>query len=245
MDGFFLALFLIATFLGGVTSGLAGFAMGLVVSGVYLHIITPLETAALIVSYGLLTQAYGMWKLRYALNWRAVAPYVVSGALGVPLGTALLAYVSPEYVRIGVGVLLIVYSVYGLARAAFRPVKPGLAADVGVGFLNGVLGGLTGLIGIILAVWCQARGLSKDAQRSIFQPVTFLAAVVTVASLAFAGAVTAQTVKLYLLGVPVLLAGLWSGFRLYGKLDDGAFRRIVLLLLLVSGLSLIVPRLPF
>jgi hypothetical protein len=142
-------------------------------------------------------------------------------------------------------VLLVVYSVYGLARPVFRPVKAGLAADVSIGFLNGVLGGLTGLIGIVLAVWCQVRGLSKDAQRSIFQPVTFLAAVVTMVSLALAGAVTAQTVKLYLLGVPVLFAGLWSGFRLYGKLDDAAFRRIVLLLLLVSGLSLILPRLPF
>jgi hypothetical protein len=30
---------LFATFLGGLTSGLAGFALGLVVSGIWLHII--------------------------------------------------------------------------------------------------------------------------------------------------------------------------------------------------------------
>src|SRR5690348_2311149 len=145
MDGFFLALFLIATFLGGLTSGLAGFAMGLVVSGVWLHIMTPLETATLIVAYGLLTQGYGVWKLRHALTWGAIAPYVIGGAFGVPLGTALLAYVSPAYVRTGIGVLLVVYSLYGLARPAFTPVKRGVAADVSVGFLNGLLGGLTGL----------------------------------------------------------------------------------------------------
>jgi hypothetical protein len=45
---------------------------------------------------------------------------------------------------------------------------------------------------------------------------------------------------LYLLGLPALLAGLWVGFKLYGKLDDAAFRKLVLVLLLVSGLSLIV-----
>ena len=45
MDGSVLALFLLATFVGGIVTGLAGFAMGLVVSGVWLHILTPAQTA--------------------------------------------------------------------------------------------------------------------------------------------------------------------------------------------------------
>lgn len=64
---------------------------------------------------------------------------------------------------------------------------------------------------------------------------------VSAISLSTAGAVTAETIKLYLLGLPALVAGLWIGFRLYGKLDDAAFRKVVLLFLLVSGLALIVP----
>lgn len=43
------------------------------------------------------------------------------------------------------------------------------------------------------------------------------------------------------LGLPFLLVGLWSGFRLYGKIDDEMFRKVVLLLILLAGLSLIVP----
>jgi uncharacterized membrane protein YfcA len=46
---------------------------------------------------------------------------------------------------------------------------------------------------------------------------------------------------LYAVGLPFLLAGLWAGFKLYGKIDDEAFRRAVLVLLLLSGLSLVVP----
>ncbi|HEY4973574.1 MAG TPA: hypothetical protein VII41_08190, partial [Steroidobacteraceae bacterium] len=66
MDGKVLGLFLVSTFFGGAVSGLAGFAMGLVVSGVWLHILTPVQTAALIVGYGLLVQSYSIWKLRHA-----------------------------------------------------------------------------------------------------------------------------------------------------------------------------------
>jgi uncharacterized protein len=245
MDGISLGLFLLATFLGGLTSGLAGFAMGLVVSGIWLHIITPVQTATLIIGYGLVTQSYGMWKLRRTLHWRAVAPYIVGGVFGAPLGTMLLTWISPAYVRTGVGVLLILYSGYGLLRPAFTPVKAGTPAEVGIGFLNGVLGGLTGLAGIIVAIWCQMSGLTKDAQRMVFQPVTLAAFAVSLASLSVAGAVTVETVRLYLLGLPLLLAGLWSGFKLYGKLDDSAFRKVILVLLLVSGLALIGPLLGF
>ena len=39
--------------------------------------------------------------------------------------------------------------------------------------------------------------------------------------------------------VPVLLAGTWAGLRLYGKLDEAGFRKVVLVLLLISGCALL------
>jgi hypothetical protein len=35
-----------------------------------------------------------------------------------------------------------------------------------------------------------------------------------------------------------MVAGLWSGFKLFGKIDDEIFRKTVLVLLLFAGLSL-------
>jgi uncharacterized membrane protein YfcA len=241
MDGMALGFFLLAAFLGGLASGIAGFAMGFVVSGIWLHIITPIQTTTLIVGYGLWTQGYGVWMLRHTLSWRSVAPFIIGGVIGVPIGTMLLTSVNPAYLRTGVGLLLILYGIYGLARPAFKPVQAGIPADVGIGFLNGLFAGLTGLPGFVVTIWCQMRGWSKDVQRTVFQPVMLAAIVINAISLSIAGAVTAETVKLYLLGLPALLAGLWIGFKLYGTLDDAAFRKVVLLFLLVSGLALIVP----
>ena len=111
MDGWALGFFLLAAFLGGLASGIAGFAMGFVVSGIWLHILTPIQTTTLIVGYGLWTQGYGVWKLRHTLNWRQVAPFIIGGAIGVPIGTMLLNSVNPAYLRTGVGVLLVLYSI--------------------------------------------------------------------------------------------------------------------------------------
>jgi uncharacterized membrane protein YfcA len=239
MDGIVLGLFLLAAFLGGFASGLAGFAMGFIVSAVWLHLISPAQTTALVVGYSLWTQGYGVWKLRGSLSWRNVAPFIIGGTIGVPIGTVLLTYIDPAYMRSGVGLLLVIYGGYGLAQPAFKPLQAGVAADGSVGFLNGVLCGLTGLPGFIITVWCQLRGWTKDVQRAVFQPVMLAASVMTGIALSFTGVVTAEIAKLYVIGLPAMLAGLWVGFKLYGKLDDAAFRKVILALLLVAGVALI------
>ena len=76
----------------------------------------------------------------------------------------------------------------------------------------------------------------------MFQPVLLAAIVANVVSLAAARAITADILRLYLIGLPAMLAGLWVGFRLYGKLNDAAFRKVILVLLVIAGLGLIVPR---
>ena len=52
-----LPLFLFATFAGAFVAGLSGFAFGLVASSLWLFILTPLQSATLIVAFGLLVQA--------------------------------------------------------------------------------------------------------------------------------------------------------------------------------------------
>ena len=158
----------------------------------------------------------------------------------VEIGVGILAYLNPIYLRFGVGILLLIYSIYGLSRPVFTPMKIGPGADIAIGVSNGLLGGLTGLGGVISTISCQWRGWPKDVQRAVFQPVLFAAFVIISLSLATAGALTEHTLRLYALGAPFLLIGLWAGFRLYGKIDDDLFRKSVLVLLLLSGLSLIV-----
>jgi len=52
------------------------------------------------------------------------------------------------------------------------------------------------------------------------------------------GAVSADIIRLFLFGLPVLLAGTWLGIKLYGRLDEASFRKVVLVLLLASGVAL-------
>ncbi len=241
MDGIELALFLVTIFLGGLVSGFAGFALGLVVSPVWLHLFSPLQTATMIVGCGLFLQGYGTWKLRHALRWPIIWPFIVGGIVGVPIGAMLLTHIDAVYMRDGIGVLLILYSLWGLVRPDVKPITVGPATDLAVGFCNGLLSGLTGLPGIIVTIWCQLRGWRKDVQRAVFQPAMFAALFMSLVSFGFAGALTVPTLKTFALGLPLLLIGAWTGMKLYGKMDEATFRKAILIILLISGIALLLP----
>jgi uncharacterized membrane protein YfcA len=108
-----------------------------------------------------------------------------------------------------------------------------------VGFLNGVLAGVTGLAGILVIVWCGLRGWPKDQQRAVFQPVAVGIFAMTALWIGFQGTLTAETARLFLFGLPLLLAGTWVGLQLYGYLNEKRFRQVVVVCILISGAMLI------
>jgi uncharacterized membrane protein YfcA len=236
-----LAIFLAGTFIAALVTGVAGFAFALIALAVWLYVLTPVEATPLVALYALLVQGYAVWKLRHRLDARRLAPLVIGSALGVPIGVALLAWVPPAHLRTTVGVLLILFSGYSLARPRLPQIgSSGRVADAGIGLVNGLLGGSTGLAGIAVVIWSGLRGWPRDEQRAVFQPTGVATFLVAILAMGGAGMVTSETGKLFLIGLPALAAGTWAGWRLYGRLDEAAFRRVVLVLLLVSGLALVV-----
>ena len=76
-------------------------------------------------------------------------------------------------------------------------------------------------------------------QRTVFQPVGVSVFAMCAVALGASGAINADTLRLFAIGLPILLAGTWLGLKLYGRVDDAGFRKIVLTLLLVSGVALL------
>src|SRR3984893_10265518 len=198
MDGmtFELPLFLFATFAGAFIAGLSGFAFGLVAASLWLYILSPSHTAALIICFGLLVQGYSACDVRRALDLHRLWPFVAGAALGVPAGVTLLTWSDPRSVRIAVGVLLVAYSLYAWFRPQLKlAATGGRISDAIVGFSNGILGGLTGLAGVLVTLWCGLRGWPKEAQRAIFQPVAVAIFLMSALWLGAEGAVTAGASK--------------------------------------------------
>jgi uncharacterized protein len=234
-----LIVFLLAAFLGALVAGLAGFAFGLIASPIWLHVIAPAQSAPLIAAFAVVIQGGTLWKLRHAIDIRRLLPFLIGGALGIPIGAEVLRWATPAQMRSLIGIGLVLFSVYSLVRPKLPKLEGGALADGIVGVISGLVGASSGLAGIPIVIWASLRGWTKDEQRAVFQPVVVATFVMMLVWFGAIGTVTAETARLFMLGLPSVLIGTWLGFWLYAKLNEATFRTVVLILLLLSGLSLL------
>ena len=236
-----LIMIIVGAFAAAFAVGAAGFGDALVATAFWLPFIAPQDAVPLIVALGLTIQIIALWRLHGGLDYRHVRPFLIGGALGVPFGAYLLAYANPDLFRFAMGVFLVCYSGLFLAWRSMPHVTAGGAIlDGGIGGIGGVLGGLAGLSGFIPAMWCSQRGWLPAEQRGVTQPYILTMHGMALAWLAVGGLVTWRTGESYLWTLPGIVAGLWLGLKFYGRLDPQKFRKIVLIMLMVSGVLLLV-----
>ena len=225
---------------GGFVSGLAGFGTGLTAMGIWLHVMQPSLASSLVVVCSVIAQVQTIPVIWRVIKPRQVAPFIIGGLAGVPLGTALVLYLEPHWFRFGVGVVLIAFSAVMLHGRLRQPIMwGGRIADAGVGFGGGILGGLAGMSGPLPTMWATLRAWGKDDRRSVFQAFNLTVLVFALVCHAMSDLLTAELWRLVLIAFPGTLIGAWLGARLYRRLSDKRFDSIVLLLLGASGVVLI------
>lgn len=235
-----IGLFLAGAGVAGFVSGLVGFAFALVAAPVWLRVFEPIEVVALVVCFGVVTQGYALWNMRREIDLRPSLPFIAGGVVGVPLGVWIVSSIDPHAFQSAIGIFMVVYTGYLLLRPNVGRIRGGgRPADAAIGFLSGVIGGMTGFSGPLVTLWCALRPWNKYEQRQAYQPYLLVMHVSTIVSLIAAGSMSTRVGGLFLMGVPLVVAGLWGGFTLYRRIDDEAYRRVVLWLLLASGVSLL------
>jgi uncharacterized membrane protein YfcA len=230
----------LGTLLGGIAAGGTGFAFGLVASAIWLHRIDPLQSGILIAGCGLLLHLMTIWQQRQHVEPARIWPFVVGGLIGVPIGVHFLAYTDAAMLKILLAVFLIVFGTYALLAPKLRTITGGgRPADVSIGFLGGILGGLGGYSGVLPTIWTQLRGWPKEMARAVYQPYVIVMQAVTLAGILWV-AFDRADLRLLIVILPPLFLGTWIGWKLYGKLDDRRFRQAIAVLLIASGVTLIV-----
>jgi uncharacterized membrane protein YfcA len=233
-------ILLAGTFLGGFASGLSGFAYALVASAVFLHVLPPMQSTALVLLGSIVAQLFSIWRIRNAIVWPRAAPFMIGGVIGIPFGNWALHHLPIGAFRLAVGAVLLTYSLYMLVFASRAPrIDAPRVADGAVGIVGGTLAAMAGLSGSLVTIWCSWRGWSPAEQRGVFQPFVILAQSLGFVALIASGGFDLATLRLFLLNLPALLLGVWLGMRLFDRIDAEAFRRVVLVLLLAAGVALL------
>jgi uncharacterized membrane protein YfcA len=236
----YLATIIGGAIVAGFIQGLSGFAFSLAALSIWAWAVDPQVAAPMAVFGSLVGQVLALpltWK---GTEWKRVAPFILGGVGGVPLGVFLLGILDPKGFKLALGLFLLTYSPAMLfVRRSWALRWGGAWADAAIGWIGGVFGGIGGMAGGVPTLWCTLRGWDKASQRGVMQTFNIAMHVTTLTGYLLHGAIiTAETLKLFAIIAPALAIPVLLGAIVFNRLNQLAFRRIVLALLFLSGVVL-------
>jgi uncharacterized protein len=231
-----------AVFAGAFVSGLAGFAFSAVAGAVLFHVLPPAEAVPLMMACSIGVQAANLWTSRSHIELRESLVLIAGGIAGIPIAVYLLQNAGAAALRAGFGVLVAVYAAYGLFRPTLASVEPtrNRAASALVGFGGGLIGGLTAMPGALPTIWCDLHGMPKFRQRALVQPFIAVMQVFALVLLLRHRDLSTTILVDFAISLPALIAGTALGILMFKNVNDLMFRKIILVVLLVSSLALLV-----
>lgn len=222
----------------GAVQALAGFGFALVAVPILAFRLEVQDAVVLSTLTGTTANLVQSWQLRTDRDRQATSRLAGASLLGAPFGLALFALADPRILRgvVGVGVLV------GVVVIARRATWGGnnRRADLVLGATSGVLLTSTSMNGPPLVMALQARGSSPEVFRATLNSVFFVGGVVAIAMFAALGRIEAVSLMRWGIALPTLVVGLTLGSAGRRFVSVEAFRRVVLALLVVSGMSSVV-----
>jgi uncharacterized protein len=230
----------IAVFCGAFVSGLAGFAFSAVAGAILLHVLPPLEAVPLMMACSITVQATNLWALRKSIRWKQSSVLVVGGLLGVPIAVWLLQAADARIFRESFGLAIACYAAYTLFRPVLsRRLQMSVGRNALIGFGGGFVGGLTAMPGAIPTIWCDIHGVPKTEQRGLVQPFIAAMQIFALVLMLLQNDLSSKVLVEFVASIPALLAGAALGIFAFRCVNEASFRRIILTMLLFSGLLLV------
>lgn len=226
-------------FLGALVYGITGFGSPLITIPLALHFV-PLPFALAVFALQDLASAVRLASEnpRHVVKGEIVrlVPLVV---VGVVVGVTLLVNLPRKASMLSLGVFVLLYGFWSLwQRGVPRVVSQRWAYPAG--FLGGITGMLFGAGGPPYVIYLAHRGLSKEQFRSTLTLAAVFSITVRLIAMAFAGLLFRREVWLTaMFVVPAALLGVSLASRLFRHISRELLLRLVTLLLLASGASLI------
>ncbi len=233
-------ILLFGAFVAGIVQGATGFGSGLVLNAFWLHILEPSIAIPLNIISCLFISGLPIYKLRKSLDFSKLKSFIFLGVIGIPIGMLLLTITKPSSFKVAIGFLLIVYSIWMITSRGFSiKVNKNRLIDQLIGLISGIMGGFAALGGLLPTIWVSLQKLPKNSQRGTYEPFIFITSIASIISFYFAGLITLSILVDFIKVFPALILGSWIGIRIYPKINEELFRKVILGLIFVAGLILL------
>lgn len=230
-----MVLVLLIIFATSVVQAVAGFGFALLAVPLMVVVI-DLQSAVIISSFvGTLSNMLQSWQLRRNINRNMTRRFLLATAVGSPVGLLLFVYANQSALKIVLG-LSIVFGVFVLSRGLeLQHVSSWL--DWLMGVLSGVLLMATSTNGPPLVFVLQARRIDPATFRATLNMVFLVSGTFGLLMFGLAGEIFRSDVNVAAFAIPAMVIGVSTGVVIRKYVQQELFKKIVLILLTIGGLS--------
>jgi uncharacterized membrane protein YfcA len=159
--------------------------------------------------------------------------------IGAVLGVTLLVSLPRHATLIALGIFLLGYGAYTLRQDAVTGTVSQRWAPVS-GFVGGAMGTLFGIGAPPYAIYLSRRLQDKGALRATLSNMVMLSTGIRALVFAVGGLMLKDRLIMFALLLPFALVGLWLGNRIHGRISREQVARVMSVVLLLIGVSLLV-----
>ncbi|MDQ2862140.1 MAG: sulfite exporter TauE/SafE family protein, partial [Bacteroidota bacterium] len=166
---------------------------------------------------------------------------IIFAVLGIPLGLFMLVYGNESFIKLGLGVIIILYSVYSIrSKTNFKLEKDDKKWLFVCGFLSGIFGGAYGLSGPPLVVYGKMRSWTAKHFRATLQAYFLPVSTIGMLGYWYKGLLNATVIYYFSISIPVIIPAIFLGRYLNHRLKEGTFLNYIYIGLICIGLLLLV-----
>lgn len=231
----------VVSFLATLVRSTFGFGESLIAVPLFILFI-PIDTAVpLSVLISILVALVVVIQDHSQIHFNSAKWLIIFAILGIPLGLLILIYGNEFWVKIGLGLVIILYALYAIFGKNGLSLKTDSKLWLFIcGFLSGILGGAYGLNGPPLVVYGNMRNWSAKHFRATLQayflPASFIGSIGYFAK----GLITLEVLKYFLISLPAVFPAIFLGRYLNHKIKDNSFFKYVYFGIIAIGVFLIV-----
>jgi hypothetical protein len=234
-------LLTISLVIAGLAKGVIGVGMPIVAFPL-LSMLVDVQTSVMLLSMPLVLS-----NVRQALEGGFVAqtlwslkPVLVGMIPGVWIGVAVLLYVDPAVANIAAGFVVILVAALNLLAPKLQ-VKQRMIGPVGLGagFCGGLLGGIAALSGPLVFIFLLAKGLSGRAFTKEASMFLVVSSVLLASALMSSRQFDWRDIVISTLATAPVVVGMLVGQKVRDAIPADAFKKLVVLTILLSGAQLV------
>ena len=232
-------LWIVATLCAFYIKGLCGFANTLVFTSILNYTNANIEISPVELILGYPTNAIIVWKERKSIDWRMSLPIIALVILGNILGILLLKNADTTAIKLFFGIVIVLISAEMFLRSFQKKQKKTNKTVMAIiGILSGILCGLYG-VGALLGAYISRATNNNSSFRANICLVFLCENTLRIVLYSVLGILSLDMLKRAIILVPFMLLGLFLGIKSSGIIKESIAKKLVIMMLFLSGLSMI------